>query len=414
MEKGAKTWCDKGEHERFERYVDFNNWIESEEASDIRLANNIDAIKFPSKAFFAGDMEAYDQAFEAYRKEKRHAVLNENYFKDHLDDDHWFERNLDHFDQLVASLALGNVVPFVGAGLSVGGGYPSWKAHLQQQCKTAGLDPDQSYKLLQEGHYEEIIEIIEKKRGPEVFAQEIRDVFSRPGQITYSTRLLVELFHDTVITTNYDRLLESAYEQIEEEKKLEIISGLSLPGKPSADKVTLYKLHGDVGAAGECILSKSQYDQVYGESSLDFSYPLPKMLTYFYRNSSLLFLGCSLNNDRTMQVLREIKKKYKHTELPQHFAIDQAPENKNEFVERNEYLQRLGITGIWFEKGMFDSIEEILQLALYELRYRGLRSAIIDKMPNRPNSDKPSKGYLMTAVSTLIRKIRDMRSKRHY
>jgi hypothetical protein len=35
-------------------------------------------------------------------------------------------------------------------------------------------------------------------------------------------------------------------------------------------------------------------------------------------------------------------------------------------------LLRLGITGIWFEKGQYDSIEGMLRLARNELRYRGV------------------------------------------
>ena len=63
-------------------------------------------------------------------------------------------------------------------------------------------------------------------------------------------------------------------------------------------------------------------------------------------------------------------------ETPLHFSIEQAPEDESEFVDRNAYLAALGISPIWFEKGRFDLVKEILQLAKNELRHRGIRTAV--------------------------------------
>jgi hypothetical protein len=123
MEAKAETWCDRDEHKLFEYYVDFNEWLDSEDAASLREAYKVDGISVPSKAFYAGDKEAYDQAFREYRKTRRHEVLNERYLCDQFTDNHWFERNVQRFDQLVEQLEDGNVVPFIGAGLSVDGGF---------------------------------------------------------------------------------------------------------------------------------------------------------------------------------------------------------------------------------------------------------------------------------------------------
>jgi hypothetical protein len=108
------------------------------------------------------------------------------------------------------------------------------------------------------------------------------------------------------------------------------------------------------------------------------SLPIPKLLEYYYKNSSLLLLGCSLSNDRTVQVFRAIKqgieRKHGDIVIPQHFAIEQAPRTEHELSERNAYLAKLGITGMWFEQGQFHYIEEMLRLARNELRYRAVMS----------------------------------------
>ena len=181
----------------------------------------------------------------------------------------------------------------------------------------------------------------------------------------------MELFTDTVITTNYDRLIEQAFDTGAKDI-FQIIDGMNPLDDPDPNRVSIIKLHGDIKNPDRCILSKKQYDQAYGNGGIDLTRPIPKLLEYYYKNSSLLFLGCSLNNDRSIQVFRAIKQKLGDIVIPQHFTIEQAPETERELVVRNEYLLRLGITGIWFEKNQFEYIEGMLRLARNELRYRGV------------------------------------------
>lgn len=371
MTAKSETWCDRDEHNLFEYFIDFNEWLESDDGVGLRETNGIDGLSQPSKAFFAGDKEAYDQAFKQYRKERHHEVLNEAYLCEQFADDHWFQRNLVHFEQLVQCLEAGTVVPFVGAGLSVAGGFPSWKNHLRQQGRTAGINQAHIEELLANGQYETVIEEIEHERGRDVFSQEIRDVFSRTGEIGVTTLRLTELFTDTVITTNYDRLIEQAYDSGEKDA-FQIINGLNALERPAIGRVTIIKLHGDIQNPAQCIVSKNQYDQAYGNNQLDMTLSIPKLLSYYYRNSSLLFLGCSLNRDRTMQVFQAVKDQIGDADKPQHFSIEQAPEDEKKLVERNARLASFGITAIWFEKGRFDYVDNILRLAKNELRYRGV------------------------------------------
>lgn len=371
MEAQHKSWCEEGEHSHFEHFADFNEWLDGEEGQILRDEYGIDELSQPSKALYAGDKEAYDQAFKEYRKGRRHEVLNETYLIEQFDDCHWFDRNCDRFEQLVKCMADGNVVPFIGAGISVSGGFPSWKGHLREQGRTAHIPADHIEALLDDGRYEEVIEEIEQSRGRGVFIQEIRDVFSRTGSLPDVVLRLSELFNDTLITTNYDRLIEQVFET-GEENPYQIINGLHALERPDQNKVTIIKLHGDIKNPSQCILSKNQYDQAYGKNDLDLMQPIPKLLNYYYQNSSLLFLGCSLNKDRTIQVFQAVRSQLGDAEIPQHFSIEQAPEDEEELAERNAYLANLGITAIWFEKGRFDSIESMLQLAKNELRYRGV------------------------------------------
>lgn len=387
MKAEIETWCERDEHNLFEYYSDFNEWLESEEGLLLRENNGVEGLSQPSKALYAGDKEAYDQAFREYRRERRHEALNETYFCDQFDSQHWFDRNFDHLEQLIKKMETGSVVPFVGAGISTSGGFPSWKEHLHQQGRTAGIDSEHIAELIKNGEFEKVIEEIEGIRGRDVFIQEIRDVFSRTGTLTDTIILLSELFNDTVITTNYDRLLEQVYDSGAEES-CQIISGTNASERLSAGKVSIIKLHGDIERARSCILSKYQYDEAYGSSGLDLRLPIPSLLSYHYKNSSLLFLGCSLYNDRTTHVFKETKDSMGDVDIPQHFSIEQAPEEEPDLVTRNAFLLSLGITPIWYEKECYEYVESLLRLIKSELRYRGV---FPDRRTYLPENDSKSK-----------------------
>lgn len=379
-----KIWCDEDEHYRYEHFADFNEWLDSEEGLDVRAEYGVDVLPQPSKALFSGDRSGYDEAFQAFRKERRHEALSETYFLELFGDDHWFQRNVDHFIQLVDLMYAGAVVPFVGAGISASGGFSTWKDHLRRQGKTANIASERIEALLASGAYETVLEEIEAVRGREVFINEIRDEFSRSGTISDVVWRISELFTDTVITTNYDRLIELSFET-GEEGKVQVINGLNALEQPDPKRITVIKLHGDIREPKRCILSKNQYDEAYGNGSLNMHKPIPKLLAYHYKNSSLLFLGCSLRNDRTVQVFKTIKEGMgEEEETKQHFSIEQAPESLEEIAQRNAELARLGITPIWFEKDRYELVESILGLAKNELRHRGVApqpAVIEDKSP---------------------------------
>jgi hypothetical protein len=368
------SWCEKDNHNLYEYFNDFNEWIDGDDGIEIRVRNGIDDLSNPSKAFFASDLEAYNQEFKAFRNQRKSEVLGEEYINNTFGDSHWFERNLERFEQLENCLIEGSVVPFIGAGLSVECGFPTWKAHLIQQGRTCGLNATHVIDLLDKGHYETVIEEIEAIGHLDAFIQEIKDVFSKTGRITQTTLRLSELFTDTLITTNYDHILLQAFDT-GEANKIQLLDSTNILEQPDSNKITIIKLHGDIRQPANCIISKKQYNEVYGNGSLNLSNPIPKVISYHYRTSSLLFLGCSLNRDRTMEVFQAVKDalriEKKDVDIPPHFSLESIPETEAELVARNAYLLKYGITPIWFPTGSYEYVEQILRLARNEMKYRG-------------------------------------------
>ncbi len=135
-----------------------------------------------------------------------------------------------------------------------------------------------------------------------------------------------------------------------------LVSGLFARFRPLA-------LMGSANQVPFCLAGNSARD-------IDLALPIPRLLDYYYRNNSLLFLGCSLHNDRTIQVFRANKASHHGDGLPQHFVLEFCPENLEELRERNAFLADLGIAGIWFETKRYECVESILRLARNELAYR--------------------------------------------
>jgi len=371
----ADSWCQIDGHADYELFEDFNGWIDAGEGDlDLPLLRGLVGVGLsnPSKAFFSGDREAYEQALKAYRTQRHAEVLSRDHFIELYGEEdglHWFERNERRFADLVDCLDAKEVVPFIGAGISTGGGFPTWAKHLLQQGRTAGIPQAQVEAWLKQGEYEAVIANIENQHGRDVFAREIRDVFGKRGLIQDITLLISDLFNDTLITTNYDRLLEQVYDT-GDGSGLEVINGTTAMTPPDPKKVTLIKIHGDFADPAHCILSKAQYDAAYGEGELDLHRPVPKILARYYGNNSLLFLGCSLRNDRTLQVFQATKEAAGDVWIPPHFAFEQAPAQVADLVQRNAELSRLGITAIWYPEKQYQCVDSILRLAKSELNYK--------------------------------------------
>ena len=367
--KDRKIWCEIDEHIMYERYVEFNEWFDSDEGIDTRAKYGIESLSQPSKALFAGDFGAYNIELTSFRNELKQEALGKEFIETLNGDDHWYIRNVKRFEQLLVQISEGNLVPFVGAGISAQIGFPSWKKHLIDQGKTSGIDSDYVNRLLNEGQYEKLIEEIEAKGYRDAFLREIRDIFSDKLEPNDTYRLITDLFPNRALTTNYDQTLEQAYVTFKS-SKIQIIESSNILENLDYTRTSVIKLHGDINCPTKCIISKKQYEDAYGEENLNLSKPVPSLIKYYFENKSLLFLGCSLNRDRTMEVFKAAKEAYPD-ELFSHFSIEAMPETKEELEERNNYLAGFGISPIWYPKGCYEYIEKILLLAKNELKYRG-------------------------------------------
>ena len=79
------------------------------------------------------------------------------------------------------------------------------------------------------------------------------------------------------------------------------------------------------------ILTKSEYRKQYGSEDafpINLSLPLPHLLQAILKYRPLLFLGCSLNQDRTVHVLEQVSQQFQYIKP---YAIVEKPKSEQRF-----------------------------------------------------------------------------------
>jgi NAD-dependent SIR2 family protein deacetylase len=119
--------------------------------------------------------------------------------------------------ELIERIADGSVPVFIGAGLSQGAGLPGWPNLLEQMMEWGkennvvfSEDDEKELKTyIQQGELLLVAEELRERLGKPAFHQFMREVFqkSKPRP-TEAHRLLPAIPFSSVLTTNYDRLLE--------------------------------------------------------------------------------------------------------------------------------------------------------------------------------------------------------------
>ncbi len=311
----------------------------------------------PSRAFYFGDRPLYEE--EARRFEKREAdrILNSDRFR----------RNIARFEDLKRSCRRGMVVPFIGAGMSAGAGCPSWKGYLLDRCKEANLDLKAMQRRLDaDGDFEGVMNDVVTTLGVRRFNRDFERDFKAPREIVGAVRLLPGVFGGSIMTTNFDRVLETVYSEAGlpfEEK----ISGRGSANSffraiPGGSRYLL-KLHGNLDTPSERVLNRIEYEAAYGaDGQVDLDRPLPRLLNRLFASYTFLFLGCSLYHDRTVRTFIRVAEVHGSDNLPHHYAILEHPSETDKLVTLEERLADANITPIWFPEGEFQYLEEILQL----------------------------------------------------
>ncbi|MEO7908321.1 MAG: toll/interleukin-1 receptor domain-containing protein, partial [Roseiflexaceae bacterium] len=197
-------------------------------------------------------------------------------------------------DELVAAIASGNAVLFVGAGLSVGAGLPSWKQLIDPLAERLSLPDNQRGDLLK------IAQFYETQRGRHALISYIKEQIDATNSApTENHRRLTQLGIRTWLTTNFDDLLEQTLRNAGE-RVTKVVRDYDLP-YAGAERLTLIKLHGD-SAQPETIVITGQDYNTYARRFPRVKEKLSGLLV----DKTFLFIGYSISDPDFNQLLDDV------------------------------------------------------------------------------------------------------------
>lgn len=253
-----------------------------------------------------------------------------------------------------------DIVPFVGTGISKGCGLYTW-GELLHKLAVEYLTSDEINSLESEGDFFKYADQIVAAAGnSDMIMKRIREMFAEAEVIpTEIPLLLVSEFSRMVITTNYDTLLEKA--------SINSSSGPLTPILPclvgqmnesiQINDRSLLKIHGSVEEITSFVFTTEQYRKFYGEKGCREGRLLPEYLMRIFSGKKVLFVGCSLKRDYTLEILEEC---IKQNRAISHFAIVPYPSESDKQIKNRRDLTRLGIEPIYYPEGDFQAVNQLI------------------------------------------------------
>jgi hypothetical protein len=327
---------------------------ELDEEGEVKILNSI----FDrSNILWTMDNQTYSAAFNAWKLERENNLIERGKEILNLLDD-----NLDWFNKLRDLFKRGKVIPFIGAGMSIASGFPGWRAFLES-VRQEVLDGDEIEKftsLLDEGKYEDAAQYL-ADREVDYLQEKLNNKFGKElpfDKIEGVICRLPDFFNGHIATTNYDLLIDTVLR--EKDISFHVANGLHTRGLMRTltdNERVLLKLHGIYNTEENRIITTADYQWHYESRDI-----VPQCIRDLCSNT-LLFIGCSLSVDRTIEVMRAIKEERGRDNAVRHYAfLSNENLSEEERRERRRELQKANIFPIWYDGDHDEDIEALLEL----------------------------------------------------
>ena len=230
--------------------------------------------------------------------------------------DAWPELNadeLDHARRLGDLARMGRLVPFMGAGVSVSAGAPTWaeliekladRARLEAEVRTALLDKGRD--VLDQATFVRQAIDEQSPNDPLAFARGIAAITDMP-RYGLAPALLASLDSEQAITLNYDRLFELAAGDGGMPRR-------TIPSTAPRDHTHdrwLLKLHGSVDDPGSIVLTRSDYLGFNTDRAALSSIVKATLLT-----RHVLFVGFGMRDDHFHEIIHDVRRAMESSGVP--------------------------------------------------------------------------------------------------
>jgi SIR2-like domain len=241
-------------------------------------------------------------------------------------------------DVLARAVKERRAILFVGAGVSMSVGLPSWRKLIEHLLNELELHKG-VIDGMREG-YPMLAEYYRLKRGS---IGPLRSWLDRNWKVACERvssselhRLIVELDFPTIYTTNYDRNLETAFE-VHHKPYVKITNAKEIADAP-AGVAQIVKFHGDFDDDASLVLTETDFfDRLSFDSPLDIKFRADAL------GRTILFIGYSMSDPNIRLLLHRLweiwEKSGRKEDRPRSFVFMPSPNPVQEAL-----LGRWGIT----------------------------------------------------------------------
>lgn len=207
---------------------------------------------------------------------------------------------------LIEDLQENNVVPFIGSGFSIPSGLPSWDAILEGLVENAENEYGiTSFRQLFE---DRTINSIDSPLLHQILANNkypLRLFIMKWLGQAWSPNAYHEMLSrfplDTIITTNYDYLIEKQYDELGISTH-KIWRNEHLAYYNEKKSLQLIKIHGTIEDLNNIVIARDDYENYKRNFNLLYNFVETLFLT-----RTILFLGFSFRDPNILELLNEIK-----------------------------------------------------------------------------------------------------------
>ncbi|WP_309083712.1 SIR2 family protein [Chelativorans sp.] len=246
----------------------------------------------------------------------------------------------DPLQQLAEAIRQRTAILFVGAGVSMSVGLPSWDKLIRHMEEELGIEKELAERSRYS--YQTLAEYYRLKQGSLGPLRSWMDrnwsVSREKVQDSLLHRLIVELDFPIIYTTNYDRNLEVAFE-LHGRDFVKVANARDI-SRARQDATQIIKYHGDFDEDASLVLTETDYFE-----RLSFDSPLDVKFRADALGSTILFIGYSLSDMNIRLLLHRLWQTWKSSG----YEKDRPPSfvfmpNRNPVEEA--VLARWGITAL--------------------------------------------------------------------